>query len=146
MKNTITNYARFYSLLNRTPYSGDRNDLKEQLVWKFTNLRTTSLKEMTPGEYNNMCLAMEKDAIPKPENAKIKDLKAARSAVLTRLQKYGIDTTDFDNVDAFCQDTRIAGKKFRQITLEELKALIPKLESMIKKSQNVMKLPKYKLN
>ena len=136
-----TNYARFYSLLKQMPGAGtmDTTSLKEDLVWQFTNLRTQSLKEMRDSEYNNMCAHMQQ--VVDKHNAKMKKplseqeraLKAARSAVLTRLQKMGIDTTDFGKVDQFCMINKIAGKLFRHLTLEELKDLIPKLEAMMAK-------------
>ena len=44
-----------------------------------------------------------------------------------------MDTTDFDKVNAFCQNVRIAGKPFGMLTIEELEALIPKLEAIIRK-------------
>ena len=43
----MENYARFYSALNRMPYSGDREELKEQIVKQFTFGRTVHLREMT---------------------------------------------------------------------------------------------------
>ena len=140
-KTNKTNYARFYSLLKQMPGAGtmDTTSLKEDLVWQFTNLRTQSLKEMRESEYNNMCAHMQQ--VVDKHNAKMKKplseqeraLKAARSAVLTRLQKIGIDTTDFGKVDQFCMINKIAGKLFRHLTLEELKDLIPKLEAMMAK-------------
>jgi hypothetical protein len=140
-KTNKTNYARFYSLLKQMPGAGtmDTTSLKEDLVWQFTNLRTQSLKEMRESEYNNMCAHMQQ--VVDKHNAKIKKplseqeraLKAARSAVLTRLQKMGIDTTDFGKVDQFCMINKIAGKLFRHLTLDELKDLIPKLEAMMAK-------------
>ena len=140
-KTNKTNYARFYSLLKQMPGAGtmDTTSLKEDLVWQFTNLRTQSLKEMRDSEYNNMCAHMQQ--VVDKHNAKIKKplseqeraLKAARSAVLTRLQKMGIDTTDFGKVDQFCMINKIAGKLFRHLTLDELKDLIPKLEAMMAK-------------
>ena len=140
-KTNKTNYARFYSLLKQMPGAGtmDTTSLKEDLVWQFTNLRTQSLKEMRDSEYNNMCAHMQQ--VVDKHNAKMKKplseqeraLKAARSAVLTRLQKMGIDTTDFGKVDQFCMINKIAGKLFRHLTLEELKDLIPKLEAMMAK-------------
>ncbi len=140
-KTNKTNYARFYSLLKQMPGAGtmDTTSLKEDLVWQFTNLRTQSLKEMRDSEYNNMCAHMQQ--VVDKHNAKMKKplseqeraLKAARSAVLTRLQKMGIDTTDFGKVDQFCMINKIAGKLFRHLTLDELKDLIPKLEAMMAK-------------
>lgn len=140
-KTNKTNYARFYSLLKQMPGAGtmDTTSLKEDLVWQFTNLRTQSLKEMRESEYNNMCAHMQQVVdkhnanMKKPLSEQERALKAARSAVLTRLQKMGIDTTDFGKVDQFCMINKIAGKLFRHLTLDELKDLIPKLEAMMAK-------------
>ena len=140
-KTNKTNYARFYSLLKQMPGAGtmDTTSLKEDLVWQFTNLRTQSLKEMRDSEYNNMCAHMQQVVdkhnakMKKPLSEQERTLKAARSAVLTRLQKMGIDTTDFGKVDQFCMINKIAGKLFRHLTLDELKDLIPKLEAMMAK-------------
>jgi hypothetical protein len=136
MEKTITNYARFYSLLNRMPYTGDRNELKESLIWRFSNLRTTSLKEMSYSEYIAMCNSMEKEALPSVESERTKTLKGVRSSVLIRMQRYGIDTTDWAHINNFCLDKRISGKVFKELSIKELKELIPKLESMIHKDKN----------
>ena len=53
--------------------------------------------------------------------------------MLNRIQRLGVDTTDFSKVNAFCQDRRIAGKPFGMLTVDELDALIPKLEAMLRK-------------
>ena len=52
---------------------------------------------------------------------------------LKLMQKLGIDTTDWNRVNAFCQDGRIAGKQFRDITSEELEQLAKKLRSIERK-------------
>jgi hypothetical protein len=49
------------------------------------------------------------------------------------MQKLGIDTSDWAAVDTFCLDSRIAGKVFRQLSFDELKRLIPKLEAIARK-------------
>ena len=51
----MRNYARFYVLLNRLPTTGDREELKAQLVSQFTGGRTESLREMTDREYDALC-------------------------------------------------------------------------------------------
>lgn len=153
--NKVINYARFYSLLKKMPCNGERDELKEQLVWQFTNLRTESLRSMSETEYNNMCNHMQKivsEIEGKESKAALSveqlELKQARSAVLKRIQKLGIDTTDFANVDNFCLNVKIAGKVFRKLTFDELKALIPKLESILKKDANApfYTTQKYRLN
>lgn len=133
----------------------DKHELKEQLVWQFTNCRTESLKEMRYAEYNNMCNHMQQ-VVNKEEAKKPKapltieqlEMKRARSAVLLRLQKLGVNTTDFAHVDNFCLNTKIAGKVFRKITLDELKSLVPKLESILRKNNDkkVEYIPTERLN
>ena len=65
-----------------------------------------------------------------------REIRRRRSAVLKRVQRIGIDTTDWGAVNAFCLDVRIAGKKFRELDEEELLLLIPKLESILKKKED----------
>lgn len=110
------------------------------MVSTFTGGRTTSLREMEPGEYNFMCDSMlAQQVIPSEEDFTAK-IKRLRSAVLKRLQKLGVDTTDWAKVDNFCLKPQISGKLFRHLTIEELTALIPKLESISKKS--LQRVPK----
>ncbi len=128
----VKNYSRFFALLKNI--AGDREELKENLVRAFTNGRTISLREMAMDEYNRMC-----DSLQGSQSANLSQrdftaaIKKQRSAVLKRMQQLGIDTTDWAAVDEFCLNSRIVGKTFRQITLEELKRLIPKLEAIAKK-------------
>ena len=56
-----------------------------------------------------------------------------RSVVLKLLQKYGVDTTDWDRVNAFCRDPRIAGKVFALLSIAELEQLSVKLRVMLRK-------------
>ena len=49
------------------------------------------------------------------------------------MQKLGIDTTDWTSINAFCQDQRIAGKVFSQLSNEELEQLSVKLRSIQRK-------------
>lgn len=127
----VKNFARFYALLNKMP-ADDKDEVKAMLVDSFTSGRTTSLREMNPQEYNAMCDSMDgREA--KPANSITVELKKQRSAVLHRLQKLGVDTTDWSAVDKFCLDSRIAGKKFYNLTIEELKIMVPKLQAIARK-------------
>ena len=94
MAQEVTNFARFYATFNKIPYSGDREDLKKEMVEKVTFGRTNSLREVTKREYQDL---------------------------------------DWNRVNAFCQDGRIAGKQFRDITSEELEQLAKKLRSIERK-------------
>ena len=133
MKRKPTSYARFYALLNRMP--GDRNQIKETLVARFTEGRTTSLRDMRTAEYEAMCRTIEAELEhPGMSSEEFhRERKRLRSAVLHRMQRLGIDTSDWDIVDTFCLSNRIAGKEFARLSLSELELMIPKLEAMGRK-------------
>ena len=125
------NFAEFFVLLKKLP--GATDGLKEDLVYRFTGGRTTSLREMTIKEYKYMCASMrESERGLDPEMFRV-EIKRRRSAVLYRLQKLGIDTTNWAHIDNFCMNKKIAGKRFAAISIDELSDLIPKLEMMLRK-------------
>lgn len=118
------NYKRFYALLKKNP-DADKNEL----VMSFTDERTTSLREMTDEEFNALCDALQYGAGQGYEQQSMTDLKRSRSAVLVRLQRLGINTVDnWDGIDQFCLSKKIAGKRFAQLTKDELDVLRVKLE------------------
>lgn len=119
-----TNYAAFYALLKSMPGAS-----KEDLVLQWTNGRTSSLKEMSEREYSLMIRQLRQQV----EN--LEEKKKARSAVLKQFQLYGIDTTDWDAVDRFCCNARIAGKPFRYLTIPELRSLRVKMLSIRNKAE-----------
>lgn len=119
-----TNYAAFYALLKSMPGAS-----KEDLVLQWTNGRTASLKEMSEREYSLMIRQLRQQV----EN--LEEKKKARSAVLKQFQLYGIDTTDWDAVDRFCCNVRIAGKPFRYLTIPELRSLRVKMLSIRNKAE-----------
>ncbi len=129
----VDNYGKFYMLLKRLPGEAD----KEGLVSEFTNGRTTSLREMTVAEYDELCDKLESlvgwDA---QREAYRRALKKARSGALHQMQLWGVDTADWEHVDRFCADKRIAGKYFRYLDVDELKALDVKLRMMIRKKSS----------
>ncbi len=124
----VKNFARFFALLRRIPCADEA--LKEEYVGTFTRGRTTSLREMSPAEYNAMCDAIE-DKIG--SDSYVSQLRRQRSVVLKRISKLGIDTSDWGSVDEFCLNKRIAGKLFVQLNIDELRALVPKLEAIARK-------------
>ncbi len=132
----ISNYHRFYASFNRLPCGGDREDMKESLVSSYTNGRTTSLREMSEAEYNAMCAALEQKVNPNARAVYIQKRKRRRSSALHQLQLYGVDTTDWNKVNAFCEQPRIAGKPFRDLDCEELEALTRKMRAIIRKRDN----------
>lgn len=123
---SVENYHRFYASLNRLP-GGNTEDVKETLVSSFTDGRTTHLREMTQKEYNSMCDSLE-------ERTGWKDqLKKKRSLCLKLMQKAGIDTTDWQRINDFCRNPKIAGKVFALLGLEDLDALQVKLRAIMSK-------------
>lgn len=118
------NYAPFWAILKKMPGAD-----KEAIVLQYTNGRTTSLKEMTDQEYRLMITALR---------CRVADgerLRAERSATLHQLQRYGIDTTDWGEVNRFCAQSRIAGKVFAKITIAEHIALQSKMRAIIAKEK-----------
>ena len=125
----VGNYARFYTLLKKMPGAD-----KETLVYQFTQNRTVHLHQMLDKEYDAMCRQMEDITGYDERRRKQYDiLRKARSGVLHQLQIYGIDTTDWNRVDAFCKDPRIAGKRFKELGVDELNGLNTKLRIIIRK-------------
>lgn len=126
------NFSRFYAVCRAMGI--DTGEYKDDLVSEFTGGRTVHLREMTEREYDDMCDCLQNGGQPgRSRDEFLERRRRSRSAVLKRLQKLGIDTTDFSRVNAFCQSKRIAGKPFGSLTIAELDALVPKLEAMLRK-------------
>lgn len=125
----IESYGRFYATLKRLPGAD-----KDTLVEQYTNGRTTHLRLMEPGEYERMCRDMERVAgYDERREAYRSSLKRARSGALHQMQLWGVDTADWERVNAFCSDRRIAGKDFRSLDVDELNKLNTKIRMMIRK-------------
>lgn len=127
-------YAQFWALLAQMPCE-DRDDLKEQLVMQHTGGRTASLREMRVKEYEAMIRAMESEAgrNDRRRSTDLDALKKKRSAVLHQMDILGVDTSDWNEVDRFCLQRRIAGKKFSRLDSGELSALLKRLKAILKK-------------
>lgn len=128
------NFARFYSLAKAKGINLEQH--KEALVSQFTDRRTSSLREMTDAEYEDMCDCLQSGKQRGESNEVYQArLRKARSAVLNRMQRLGVDTADksFAPVNEFCLNPRIAGKPFGLLTIDELDALVPKLEAILRK-------------
>lgn len=135
-KKPITNYLikRLHIIYKE---QGIDDEQKRAILLNLTDGRTNTTKGLTYSEgmylsgYLNGAKKESRDlAITERE------IRRRRSAVLKRIQRIGVDTTDWGAVNAFCLDTRIAGKKFRELDGEELILLIPKLESILKKKED----------
>lgn len=136
MSGQVTNFARFYTLLNRMPYVGDKEDLKRDLVLQGTNGRTGSLREVSKKEYAAICESMERVALGNDREKFIEQRRRSRSICLKLLQKIGVDTTEWDKVNSYCKSPKIAGKVFRDLNLDELDELSLKLRMILKKQSD----------
>lgn len=129
MEQEVTNYARFYALLKKLPGAD-----KETLVYQFTGGRTKSLRQMSGKEYESMCNEMERVAgCDERREAYRRELRRKRSAALHQMQLLGIDTADWDRVNDFCLDPRIAGTEFRRLDTDGLEALAKKIRAIRRK-------------
>lgn len=124
MAQQVTNFGRFYAAIRAMSIIGDRDEVKRQLVWQYTNGRTNSLKEMTRQEYDRCCDDLER------KNGYKDQVRKERSATLKLMQKAGVDTTDWNRVNDFCRDPRIAGKEFARLTTDELSQLRRKIRAI----------------
>lgn len=116
--------------------NGLSEEERRAMIYELTDGRTNSTKDLTYSEAQYLSgflngAAQMADSVGKQLQEKA--MKRMRSAVLKRLQQVGIDTTDWDNVNAYLGSSRIAGKPLYELTYEELQALIPKLESIKRK-------------
>lgn len=141
----IGRYGRFWSAFRRLPVEGNSAEsVKDVLVSQYTRGRTSHLHEMTPVEYDRLCRAVEREAAasssagrqrPKPVSP---GLRALRSRVLVEMRIWGVpgvrhNSVDWQSVDRFCLDSRIAGKRFCLLQYDELEALLRKLTAMVNK-------------
>lgn len=135
--NKRNTHSKFYALINQMP-----NADKGELVWQHSNMLTTSLSEFyekKPREYRAMVESMQRsvDELNGKKDVAItfeeREKKRLRSAILKRLQLHGVDTTNFNRVNSFMEQKRIAGKRLYEMSIDEMKELIPKLESILLK-------------
>jgi hypothetical protein len=135
MKQEVTNFGRFFGVMKHITFEDkeDEEDYKRQLVSQYTGGRTDSLREITRREYEAMCEGLEKVCGTGREKYRM-ELRKHRSTVLHLMQKAGVDTTDWNRVNAFCKDKRISGKEFRLLNIEELDAVAVKLRVIRRKT------------
>jgi len=131
MKVSKNPFDKFYALLAQMPKAD-----KEDLVWQFSNMATVSLREFyakQPENYKRMIATMQAEV--NKRHGQSVEIKQLRSAILIRLQRYGVDTTSWARVNQFLQQPRIAGKRLYEMSIVEMKDLIPKLEMILKKAE-----------
>jgi hypothetical protein len=111
---------------------------KDELVWQFSNMTTTSLRELyctNPDSYKQMLDYMNESVQLISGKQASPAVKRLRSAILTRIQRHGVDTTNWSNVNSFLKSSKIAGKPLYELTIPEMQQLIQKLELILKKDE-----------
>jgi hypothetical protein len=122
-------HVAFFSLIKQLPEAK-----KEDIVFAFSEGKTTSLTEFHSSNhvgYNLMIRELQKRVSMEQE----RETKRLRSSILTRLQRYGINTTDWCEVNRFMEQPKIAGKRLYEMKHDEMRELIPKLESILRKTK-----------
>lgn len=127
MAQEVTNFARFYTALKALDPVGDPEEVKQSIVYQYTDGRTGSLRDMTRTEYDRCCDELEAKTGRKDE------LRKERSKTLRLMQQMGVDTSDWNRVNLLCRDARIIGKDFYHITSDEHRELRRKLKSIERK-------------
>jgi hypothetical protein len=130
MKQQVTNFARFYRAFSRMEHTSD--EMKCELVLKFTGGRTNSLKEIQSNEYDDLCRCIELSVGLNDGSVSYETLRRHRSEVLHLMQKLGVDTSDWSRVDDFCLHPKIAGQPFRQLSAMDLESLSVKLRAILR--------------
>ena len=113
---------------------GFDEEMKRHVLLELTDGRTDSTAGLTEREATYLCGFLNGSGGGREDFGE-RMLRRRRSGALRRMQQYGIDTTDWDRVNAFCLDRRIAGKPFFRLDGEELQGLIRKMEILIKKKE-----------
>ena len=127
MKPKKNDYSRFYALLKQNPMAD-----KEELVSQFTGGRTTHVSQMRQDEFIALCDALQYGS-PGERKAQELALKRARSAALLRVGRLGINTIDnWEGINSFVASPKIAGKRFYDLSVDELNSLTRKLEMIIR--------------
>lgn len=122
-------YGRFFALIKGKEHMFNREDL----VWQFTDGRTSSMREMTDTEFEELCSCID-EKNRQEEHYLQEKIRRARSSVLLRIARIGINTIDnWDEVNAFLLSPKIAGKLLYEMNIDELNELIKKLEAIARK-------------
>lgn len=125
----MANHAAFFVLLKQLPEAK-----KEEIVWAYSNGTTESLSDFQKKDargYNLMIAELQKRVQMEID----RETKRLRSSILTRLQRYGINTTDWHEVNRFLEQPKICGKRLYEMTQDEMRLLVPKLESILRKNK-----------
>ena len=112
----------------------DPKEIKSILCESISGGRATGLRELTSTELKQLREDLRKKTDSHPAKGD-KSRKRKRSAVLKLLTEYGVDTRDWDVINAFVAQPRLAGKPFARLDNDELEALRCKLWAMLRKQK-----------
>lgn len=85
-------------------------------------------------EYNKAIREMEKKLNIRT-SIEYNAIRRKRSEVLHQMQIIGIDTANWVSVDTFCENSRIAGKPFRELSGEELDNVYRRIRAIRNKDE-----------
>lgn len=130
-------YSDIWAMLGKLSVESDLEpkEIKESMVYNLTGGRTVRLSELSTPELSTLRKGIRKVLGQGSETSGRRDPSRARqrSRVLALLTKYGINTKDWDAINAFCLKPRIAGKAFAELSRDELTALAKKMHAILRK-------------
>lgn len=127
----MTQFGRMWGALQKLGYTGsDAMEMKQRMVSEYTGGRTTSLREMTEQEYDGMVKALDSMT---GKNLEKEELKTKRRNCLLAMEKLGVCTAEWSEIDRFCMRPQIAGKKFSKLTLDELEKVTRQCYKIMRK-------------
>ena len=131
-------YSDIWAMIGKLSVESDLEpkEIKESMVYNLTGGRTVRLSELSTPELGTLRKGLRKALGQGSDASGRRDPSRARqrSRVLALLTKYGINTKDWDAINAFCQSPRISGKAFAELTRDELTALAKKMHAILRKS------------
>lgn len=128
------NFSAFHAIMRLIPYDGDKEELKDYMVYNVTNGRTQSLREVSREEYSLLCKSIERGLPYDPEReARLQELRRYRDIVRGILRDIGLDVTQDNEVDGYLKSPTLAGKALRFVKLEEFEKLIKQLRMILHK-------------
>ena len=99
-------------------------------------MRATRHKISRPTLQLELDLALE---VKVKELENVAEIKKLRSSILKKLQLHGVNTTDWNCVNSFLENPRIAGKRLYNLSATEMRELIRKLASILSKDAQKQK-------
>jgi len=131
---TTATHRRLMTLLSR---AGVDNETRHDLVFAWTDGRTSSTRDLTDEELNNLCWKLENDfsftANVRHTADAIKELamKQRRSTVLAIAQRVGIhEGTDFKKFNAWMRERSVHKKQLTKYDYEELADLVKQMHAL----------------